>query len=166
MRDNKTLIALLIVVTCISMADVSRAGILFKDNFNTSQPTDNIQPDPSGNDETGRQTGSLAPLSYIQDVDWEFGGARDNMTQLNNPDFFDALLLAPSQDFNFEHSVYVKPDHNFVEDPGAGNMMVISYDANPVHDSKGIQVTDEAPIRIRFAHGLEFKVSSIVQEKF
>ena len=78
------------------------------------------------------------------------------MTQLNNPDFNDALLLAPSQDLNFEHSVYVIPDHNFVEDPGVGNMMVISYDANPVHDSMGVQVTDEAPIRIRFAHGLEF----------
>ena len=154
-RNNFGL-CVLVLFCLLSMAGVGRGELLFKDNFNTSQPTDDIQPDPLGNDETGRQTGSLAHLSYIQDADWEFGGARENMTQLNNPDFFDALLLAPSQDFNFEHSVYVKPDHNFVEDPGAGNMMVISYDANPVHDSKGVQVTDEAPIRIRFAHGLEF----------
>ena len=134
-----------------------QAGLLFQDNFNTSQQTHDIQPDPLGNDETGRQTGSLAHLSYIEDpAHVSPGGARDNMTQLNNQDFPDALLLAPSRDFGFEQSVYVKPDHDFVEDPGAGNMMVISYDANPVHDSEGVQTTDEAPIKIRFAHSLEF----------
>ena len=59
MRDNKTLIALLIVVTCISIVDVSRADLLFKDNFNTKSPTLDINPDPDpGNDAIGRQTGS------------------------------------------------------------------------------------------------------------
>ena len=78
------------------------------------------------------------------------------MTQLDNIDFPDALLLAPSNTFGFETSAYAEPDYDFVVDPGAGNMMVISYDANPVHDSAGVQFANEAPIKVRFAHSLEF----------
>ncbi len=157
MRDNKTLIALLIVVTCVSIADVSRAELLFKDNFNTKSPTLDINPDPDpGNDAIGRQTGSLATLTYNQAPPHIPGGTHDNMTQLDNPSFPNALLLAPSNTYLFETSAYAEPDYDFAVDPGAGNMMVISYDANPVHDSAGVQFANEAPIKIRFAHSLEF----------
>lgn len=155
MRDNKTLIALLIVVTCISIVDVSRADLLFKDNFNTKSPTLDINPDPD-NDAIGRQTGSLANLTYNQAPPHIPGGTHDNMTQLDNPSFPNALMLAPSRALHFETSAYAEPDYDFTVDPGAGNMMVISYDANPVHDSAGVQFANEAPIKIRFAHSLEF----------
>lgn len=128
--------------------------MLFEDNFNKTGPPccDNI--DPATGDAPGRQSGSAAPLDYLEDLDHEDpGGGRNNMTQVNNPDYLNALLLAPSNDLGFEVGVFAQPDHDFSDDPGPGNRTVIEVDINPVHDSTGIQVTSSAAATLHFAIG-------------
>ncbi len=102
----------------ITLASSASAQLLFEDNFNKSGPPccDNIDPDVA--DALGRQSGLYAPLDYVEDVDHENpSGIRNNMTQVNNPDYPNALLLAPSRDVGFEIVVFARPDHDFSERP-------------------------------------------------
>ena len=62
-----SIVAIAVLTLGFALADTARAGLLFKDNLDTKFPTFNINPDPHpGNDEIGRQTGSLATLTYNQ----------------------------------------------------------------------------------------------------
>ena len=117
----------------------------------------NFDINPGLADEPDRQTGNVAPLDYLEDVDTGVGGVRPNLTQINNPDYPDAILLAPSTDFGFEGLVFIRPDQDFLEAPGPGGRMIIGFDANPVHGTSGVQVTGDAPIVVRFVQ-LEFQL--------
>ena len=136
------------------VSEAAQAGVVFRDSFDATVPNDDINPGPT--DEPDRQGGSAAPLDYLEDPDTGVGGLRPNLTQVNNPDYPDALLLAPSTDFGFEQTVHIQPDHDFLEAPGPNSRMTIRFDANPVHPTSGVQVAGAAPIIVRFLHGLEF----------
>ena len=143
-------------VAMFSFAAPAFGAVVFSDDFDAVLPSDDIN--PGANDEPDRQDGSAAPLDYVEDLDTGVGGSRPNLTQINNPDYPDAILLAPSTDVGFEQTVFIRPDYNFVEAPGAGGHMKISFDANPVHPSAGVQVAGAAPIRVSFVQGVEFKL--------
>jgi len=140
----------------LSFGAPALGAVVFSDDFDAILPSDDIN--PGANDEPDRQAGSAAPLDYIEDSDTGVGGLRPNLTQINNPDYPDAILLAPSTDTGFEQSVFIRPDHDFVEAPGPGGHMKIRFEANPVHPSAGVQVAGDAPIVVTFVHGLEFKL--------
>ena len=113
------------------VSEAAQAGVVFRDDFDATVPNDDINPGPT--DEPDRQGGSAAPLDYLEDPDTGVGGLRPNLTQVNNPDYPDAILLAPSTDFGFEQNVHIQPDHDFLEAPGPNGRMTIRFDANPVH---------------------------------
>jgi hypothetical protein len=137
-----------------ALAGSASAQLLFLDNFDKSGPPCCDDIDPGTGDALGRQTGLYAPLDYIEDLDHEHpSGVRNNMTQVNNPAFPNALQLAPSTDTNFEMSVPARADHDFADAPGAGNQTVIEVDMNPVHDSSGVQVTSTAAAKLDFTLG-------------
>ena len=136
------------------VSEAAQAGVVFRDDFDATVPNDDINPGPT--DEPDRQGGSAAPLGYLEDPDTGVGGSRPNLTQINNPDYPDAILLAPSMALGFEQTVYIQPDHDFLEAPGPFGRMIIRFDANPVHPTSGVQVAGAAPIIVRFLHGLEF----------
>ena len=138
----------------VALSDTAIGQVLFSDNFNKSGSPccNNIDPDVA--DALGRQTGFYAPLNYLEDVDHEHpSGARNNMTQVNNPDYPIALLLAPSNDVGFEIGVVARPDHDFSDAPGSGGLTAIEVDMNPVHDSSGVQVTGTAAAELDFSLG-------------
>jgi hypothetical protein len=139
----------------MALGRAASAQLLFQDNFDKSGPPCCDDIDPATGDALGRQTGIYAPLDYIEDLDHEHpSGVRNNMTQVNNPGFPNALQLAPSTDTGFEMSVPARPDHDFADAPGAGNQTVIEVDINPVHDSSGVQVTGTAAARVDFTLGV------------
>jgi len=148
----------------LSFSAPARGGEVFRDDFDAILPTDDIN--PGANDEPDRQAGSAAPLDYIEGLQTGVGGLRPNLTQVNNPDYPDAILLAPSMDAGFEQSVFIRPDHDFVEAPGPGGHMKIRFEANPVHPSAGVQVAGDAPIVVTFVHGLQFQVFDGGEWKF
>jgi hypothetical protein len=140
----------------LAFAAPAFGGVVFSDDFGAILPSDDVN--PGANDEPGRQAGTAAPLDYVEDADTGVGGLRPNLTQINNPDYPDAILLAPSNDFGFEKTIFIQPDHDFIDHPGAGGRMVISFEANPVHPSAGVQVAADAALSVTFLHGLEFQL--------
>lgn len=131
-----------------------RGQLLFEDSFDKSGPPCCDDIDPNSGDAVARQTGLYAPLDYLEDLDHEHpSGIRNNMTQVNNPAFSHALMLAPSTDMGFEVSVPARPDHDFSDAPGPGNHTVIEVDINPVHDSLGVQITGTAAAKLDFTLG-------------
>jgi len=73
---------------------IHQMHLLFADNFNVLQPSQDIQ--PGGNDEPGRQGGCYAPLTYAEKAYSAPGGSHNHYTQLDNGEFPDALLVAAS----------------------------------------------------------------------
>ncbi|MCP4002892.1 MAG: hypothetical protein GY725_01725 [bacterium] len=147
---------LAVLALVLFVSEAAQGAVVFSDNFNATVPNDDIN--PGATDEPGRQSGSAAPLDYLEDPDTGLGGIRPNLTQVNNPDYPDAILLAPSTQFGFEQNVHIQPDHDFLEAPGANSHMTIRFDANPVHPTSGVQVAGAAPIVVGFLHGLEFRI--------
>ena len=145
-----------LTLAIVVAAQAAHAQLVFRDNFNVTGPSNDIN--PGAGDEPDRQTGSAAPLDYLEDPDTGVGGLRPNLTQVDNPDYPDALLLAPSNDFGFEKTIFIQPDHDFIEAPGPGGRMVIGFEANPVHPSSGVQVAGDAALSVTFLHGLEFQL--------
>ena len=92
------------------------AAELLNDTFEVSENQSDV------NFEIGRQTGSLAPISY-----WD--GGEPIFSQVGLPEVPDALLLAGR---TFGSSGMISPNHDFVEDPGLGQAFVIEFDVNPV----------------------------------
>jgi len=137
-------------------SEAAQAGLVFRDNFDATVPNDDIN--PGATDEPGRQGGSAAPLDYLEDPDTGAGGSRPNLTQVNNPDYPDAILFAPSTATGFEQTVHIQPDHDFLEAPGPNGRMTIQFDANPVHATSGVQVAGAAPIVVSFLQGLDFRL--------
>jgi hypothetical protein len=92
------------------------SALLFQDTFNTdANPNGDGWYDVNHAFDTGRQSGLLAPLPYLEPDATAAGGPADNLTQVNNPGFRDTLLLAndPGAGHNF---TYVWPDQNFAAD--------------------------------------------------
>jgi hypothetical protein len=138
----------------IALGRPASAQLLFQDDFDKSGPPCCDDIDPGTGDALGRQTGLYAPLDYVEDPDHEHpAGARNNMTQVNNPAYPNALQLAPSVDTGFEFSVPARADHDFADAPGAGNQTVIEVAIDPVHDASGVQVTGTAAARLDFSLG-------------
>ena len=94
----------LVSLALLSFGAPALGGVIFSDDFDAILPSDDIN--PGANDEPDRQAGSAAPLDYIELSETGVGGLRPNLTQINNPDYPDAILLAPSTDAGFEQSVF------------------------------------------------------------
>lgn len=107
-------------ISCLcstSMAQ-SQTQLLFKDTFNVTQASDDIN-----SEYTTRQTGVLAPLTYTSTAD----GATI-FSQVGQSDAPNQLKL-----MGVSATVSVSPDHNFTE----GSTFSIDFDLDPGSDDTG-----------------------------
>jgi len=106
---------------------IHQMHLLFADNFNVLQPSQDIQ--PGGNDEPGRQGGSYAPLTYAEKAYSAPGGSQNHLTQLDNSEFPDALLVAAQSGYS---QTTVSPNVNFSNlHPTDGAHFLIECKVNP-----------------------------------
>jgi len=104
---------------------IHQMHLLFADNFDVLEPSYNIQ--PGSNDEPGRQGGSYAPLTYAEKS--YSSGSQNHLTQLDNGEFPDALLVAAQSGYS---QTTVSPNANFNNlDPTDGGHFLIECKVNP-----------------------------------
>ena len=131
------------LILCFATATASSVtmneplGLLLNDTFEVSADHSDV------NFEIGRQTGSLAPISY-----WD--GGEPIFSQVGRPEVPDALLLAGR---TAGSSGMLSLNHNFVEDPGLGQASVIEFDVNPVLvDRSEYNMTQTSWVSVNFRH--------------
>jgi len=117
----------------IRQVSANPATVLFQDTFSVTNNDNDLNYQIPGT----RQSGSIVTPSGVTytEAPRTMGGDRSWRTQMNNGDYPNAVLLAASASDGFS-SVWISPDHDFVETPTAGRM-VIQCDLDPVHQMSG-----------------------------
>lgn len=117
---------LLVATLAFAFSLQSRAQLspvlIFKDTFNSS-----VQSNDINFENTARQTGSAAPLTYSENA------GSDEQTQINADDAPGHLRIS---------NAYVSPNHNFTE----GGQFTVEFDINPGIDDADSTSTDWAAI--------------------
>ncbi len=128
MRTKLILAAVLAVAATVGTgAQAQQRTLLFKDTFNTTTPSDDINALAGAS-----QSGPLAPLTYTSTAD-----GVTNLSQIGQPDAPNQLKLTAGNGV-----VMVSPDHNFTE----GSNFSIDFDVDPGVNDTADSSTDWAAI--------------------
>jgi hypothetical protein len=119
---------LLAFLACLLSTGPANAGNVFLDTYNTDNNPNGDGWYDVNHDYTLRQSGSLAPRTYLEDPSTAEGGAFPYLTQVNNPGQRNTLLLAafPGAGHNF---TWVSPNQDFL---GAGVSQHLHVEINPL----------------------------------
>jgi hypothetical protein len=129
-----------VVAWLVSGALTAQAQIFFSDNFTVSAQSDDVNFEYN----SGRQSGALGSLQYRQgngNLGTTISGTIANeanngyKTQIGNTNAPGTLYLAGGNPAFSLGSV--SPEHNFIENPGVGNYLSISFTLDPVIGASG-----------------------------
>jgi len=135
-KSKPALLGTLLNISLYSAAILPHANgqILLRDEFTASGQSNDVNFEINT---SARQTGTLAGTTYTQGFgDYSTGGSTadtgvgpdsDFRTQINDS-LNGKLWLIPQGGSNVAN---VSPNHNFIENPGVGGYMSISFDLNP-----------------------------------
>jgi hypothetical protein len=128
MLAMKKILIVTSVLACLLATTSARAGNVFLDTFDTDNNPNGDGWYDVNHQYALRQSGSLAPRTYLEDSSTANGGGSPYLTQVNNPGLRNTLLLAafPGAGHNF---TWVSPNQDFL---GAGPKQHLHVEIDPL----------------------------------
>jgi len=123
MNFNHLTIRGVFAATSLGLSLPASAVVLLRDEFTTSGPNEDV------NFEINRQTGTLAGTTYVQGAGAYPNGSVENGGAASQNTVSGGALWLSGTGSNPHSSI--SPNHNFIENPGIGGYMSISFDVNP-----------------------------------